>query len=231
MMRIHADFSRPALVIPRNEDWVCSPESGVDRLMLDRVGEEVARATSIVRYAAGSSFPRHTHPKGEEFLVLEGVFSDESGDYPAGTYVRNPPGTGHAPHSDNGCRILVKLRQFEADDLQPVVIDTGDVSAWTCVGELTTRLDLYSFRNEKVSMHRYPAGAEFQLGADGGAELFVVTGTLRYADKTLIDESWLRLPDGRSALLTALQETTVWLKTGHLGAGSEFPVLHADDDI
>ena len=215
-MRIHADFSKPALVIPRNEDWVCSPESGVDRLMLDRIGEEVARATSIVRYAAGSSFPRHTHPKGEEFLVLDGVFSDESGDYPAGTYVRNPPGTGHAPHSDNGCRILVKLRQFEPDDLQPVVIDTGNISAWTPVSELETRLNLYSFRNEKVSMHRYVAGAEFQLGADGGAELFIVSGALIYEGKPLKDESWVRLPDAESALMIAMKETTLWLKTGHL---------------
>ena len=65
--------------------------------MLDRIGDEVARATSIVRYAPGSSFARHEHAKGEEFLVLEGIFSDDSGDYPAGFYVRNPPGSGHTP--------------------------------------------------------------------------------------------------------------------------------------
>ena len=230
-MRIHANFSKTALVIPRNEDWVCSPESGVDRLMLDRIGEEVARATSIVRYAAGSSFARHRHPKGEEFLVLDGIFSDESGDYPAGTYVRNPPGTSHAPHSENGCRILVKLRQFEPDDLQPVVIDTGDLSAWTPVSELESRLDLYAFRNEKVSMHRYVAGAEIELGADGGAELFIVRGALIFDGKSLKDESWLRLPDGESVSIIAMKETTIWLKTGHLHANSEFSVLHSDDDV
>ncbi|GAL13613.1 hypothetical protein JCM19233_4618 [Vibrio astriarenae] len=51
---------------------------------LDRVGGEVARATSIVRYKPNSAFSPHTHDGGEEFFVLEGVFSDEHGDYPQG---------------------------------------------------------------------------------------------------------------------------------------------------
>ncbi len=112
-MRINAEFSEKAVVIPKESDWVCSPESGVDRLMLDRIGDEVARATSIVRYAPGSSFARHEHAEGEEFLVLDGIFSDEHANYGVGTYVRNPPGSGHSPYSENGCRILVKLRQFK----------------------------------------------------------------------------------------------------------------------
>ena len=87
-MRINADFSQRAIVTPADWCWVGSPESGVERMMLDRIGEEVARATSIVRYAPGSRFPRHEHAKGEEFLVLDGVFSDESGDYGPGAYVR-----------------------------------------------------------------------------------------------------------------------------------------------
>jgi len=230
-MRINADFSKSAVIIPRDDDWVCSPESGVDRLMLDRVGEEVARATSIVRYAAGSSFPRHMHPKGEEFLVLAGVFSDESGDYPAGTYVRNPPGTGHAPRSDEGCRILVKLRQFAPDDLTPVVINTGDAVSWNTVSAEETRLDLYSFRTEKVAMHQLVAGAEFEFGGPGGAELLIVSGALIYDGQTLRDESWLRLPDGESTSLLAMTETSIWAKTGHLDPNSEFSVLHSQNDV
>jgi len=119
-MRINADFSRRAAVAGGDADWVHSPESGVDRIMLDRVGDEVARATSIVRYAPGSEFPHHAHAKGEEFLVLDGVFSDETGDFPAGSYLRNPPGSGHAPFSERGCTLFVKLHQFQADDLAPV---------------------------------------------------------------------------------------------------------------
>ena len=113
-MHIHADFTKRAIVESTPEQWVTSPEAGVERLMLDRIGEEIARATSLVRYAKGSSFSEHTHDRGEEFLVLGGVFSDEHQDYPPGTYVRNPPGTSHSPYSDEGCRILVKLRQFDA---------------------------------------------------------------------------------------------------------------------
>ena len=216
-MRINADFDRLALVIPRDDDWVCSPESGVDRLMLDRIGTEVARATSIVRYAAGSSFSSHLHAKGEEFLVLDGVFSDENGDYPPGTYVRNPPGSRHAPRSENGCRILVKLRQFDRNDLMPVVIDTNDGSLWQDAGDATLRLALHNFGTEQVEMRRVSAGKEFVLdGEAGGAELLVVSGTLWFGPTRLRDECWLRLPQGGSETLLAEQDTIAWIKTGHL---------------
>jgi len=220
-MRINADFSRRALVVPRDADWVRSPESGVDRLMLDRIGDEVARATSIVRYAAGSSFPRHLHPKGEEFLVLDGVFSDETGDFPAGTYVRNPPGSSHAPYSANGCRILVKLRQFDAADLAPVVVDTTAESGWrACDGDLE-RLPLHEFGAEKVGMLRLAPGARFELdGGRGGAEMLVVAGAVSCDGRLLGREAWLRLPRNASASLSAEEATTIWLKTGHLPADS-----------
>ena len=129
-MRINAEFNERAAVIADDSQWVHSPESGVERQMLDRIGDEVARATSIVRYAPGSSFATHQHAKGEEFLVLDGIFSDESGHYPAGSYVRNPPGSAHAPYSDEGCRILVKLRQFDAQDLDQFSVDTTDDNNW-----------------------------------------------------------------------------------------------------
>jgi len=95
--------------------------------MLDRIGDEVARATSIVRYAPHSRFAPHTHGGGEEFLVLDGVFQDEHGDYPTGTYVRNPPTSRHTPGSEPGCTIFVKLLQFDPDDRTPVRIDTSEL--------------------------------------------------------------------------------------------------------
>jgi hypothetical protein len=96
--------------------------------MLDRIGDEVARATSIVRYAPHSRFSAHTHGGGEEFLVLDGVFQDEHGDYPAGTYIRNPPTSSHTPGSKPGCTIFVKLWQFDPDDRTPVRIDTSGLA-------------------------------------------------------------------------------------------------------
>ena len=108
-MNLNSDFGARAAVHAAQLDWTPSPIPGVDRRMLDRIGDEVARATSIVRYAPHSRFPSHTHGGGEEFLVLDGVFQDEHGDYSAGTYVRNPPTSSHTPGSEPGCTIFVKL--------------------------------------------------------------------------------------------------------------------------
>ncbi|SUV87500.1 ChrR Cupin-like domain [Bordetella pertussis] len=74
--------------------------------MLDRWGGEKGRATSIVRYAPGACFPRHEHPGGEEILVLAGSFSEEGGRYPAGWYLRNPPGSSHGALQRRGRRHL-----------------------------------------------------------------------------------------------------------------------------
>ena len=91
-MRLNADFSDRVVVRPEDYNWVSSPSGGVERMMLDRIGEEVARATTIVRFAPGSHFDAHTHGGGEEFLVLEGVFSDETGDFPKGCTSNNSGG-------------------------------------------------------------------------------------------------------------------------------------------
>ena len=217
-MLINADFSLPAIVVPRDDDWQCSPESGVDRLMLDRIGDEVARATSIVRYARGSSFPRHLHAKGEEFLVLSGVFSDEHGDYPTGCYVRNPPGSGHSPFSKDGCRILVKLRQFDPADLTPVVINTYDSIGWQKSDDGNTEsLHLYNYGCENVRMVRAPAGREIPLSTNpAGVELLVISGSVAYAGELLPVESWLRFPADHTAEIRAVTDTVLWVKSGHL---------------
>lgn len=96
-MNIHSDYSKRVVINHHDMAWVSSPELGIDRRMLDRIGDEVAKATSIVRYQPGSRFNAHLHEYGEEILVLDGVFSDETGDYPAGSYIMNPPGSSHAP--------------------------------------------------------------------------------------------------------------------------------------
>ncbi len=215
-MRINADFSRKAVVIPKESAWVCSPESGVDRLMLDRIGDEVARATSIVRYAPGSTFARHEHAAGEEFLVLDGVFSDEHADYGVGCYVRNPPGSGHSPHSKDGCRILVKLRQFDPQDLSHVVIDTTDNVVWPSDAD-SNDLELHAFGNECVRMLRLDKGQRFPVDSDpGGLEIFVISGTIDDEGTELGAESWLRFPAVQKNRLLASSDCLLWVKTGHL---------------
>ena len=217
-MRINADFGQRAIVARSDELWVSSPAAGVDRLMLDRIGEEKARATSIVRYASGSSFARHMHPQGEEFLVLEGVFSDEHRDYPGGSYVRNPPGTGHSPHSEPGCRLLVKLRQFDAGDLTPIVIDTGDGQGWQSDHDVSgDRRPLYRYGSEKVTMRRARAGSRLSLTAgQGGLEWLVVSGAVQFEGTDYPAESWFRFPDGDAIVMNVLEECVIWEKSGHL---------------
>ncbi len=123
-MNINADYSQRVVINHQDLPWIPSPEFGVDRRLLDRQGEEVAKATSIVRYAPETQFKKHTHDLGEEILVLEGVFSDETGDYPAGTYLMNPPGSSHTPSSKTGCTLFVKLRHLGPDQVVREVINT-----------------------------------------------------------------------------------------------------------
>ncbi len=215
-MRINAEFTEKAVVVPKESDWVCSPESGVDRLMLDRIGDEVARATSIVRYAAGSSFSRHDHGAGEEFLVLDGVFSDEHADYGAGTYVRNPPGSGHSPYSRNGCRLLVKLRQIDPQDLSHVVVDTADEAVWP-KRPGSNVLELHRFGSERVMMIRLDEGEPFPIvSQSGGLELMVISGSINDEGTELTAESWLRIPADQENRLVASSDSLLWVKTGHL---------------
>jgi anti-sigma factor ChrR (cupin superfamily) len=62
----------------------------------------------LERWAEGTRIPAHEHARGEEMLVLEGSFEDEDGGYPAGTWIRNPPGSRHAPFTAAGCLVYVK---------------------------------------------------------------------------------------------------------------------------
>ena len=150
-MNINDDFSQRVVVLSEGEPWAASPLPGVARRMLDRIGDEVARATSIVRYAPNSFFSPHTHGGGEEFLVLNGIFSDEHGDYGPGTYVRNPPGSEHRPSSAGGCTIFVKLRQMLPSDQTRVCIDTS-TATWQSGPEAgVENIPLYQYGTEQVS--------------------------------------------------------------------------------
>ena len=214
-MELNADFSKRVLVHSDREPWIKSPMPGVDRRMLDRIGDEVARATTIVRYAPDSSFSAHTHTGGEEFIVLEGVFQDEHGDYPAGTYVRNPPTTAHTPRSEDGCVIFVKLWQFDMNDRTQFRKDMAAELAPTIDGVSTATL--HSDDRETVTFHRFASDAELALSGTGGTEVLVLEGNLEIEDKTLTQGSWMRLPDGDSPVMRSGPDgADVWIKTGHL---------------
>ncbi len=217
-MQLHADLSRPATVDSAALAWVASPMAGVERRMLERDGDEVARATSLVRYAPGSAFSVHTHGAGEEFLVLEGVFSDETGDFPAGFYVRNPPGSRHTPSSAPGAVILVKLRQMPPEETEFVRVDTRDPAVWREFGPGRRDAVLFDAPWERVVMLRLPPGAQGRPETwPRGAEVFVVDGDVLIDGTLHRAGTWLRFPAGSQAIVGSRAGARVYRKTGHLG--------------
>ena len=214
-MELNADFAQRVLIRTADMPWVASPVAGVDRRMLDRIGDEVARATSIVRYAPGSRFSAHTHTGGEEFIVLSGVFQDEHGDYPAGTYVRNPPTTAHSPGAAEGCTIFVKLWQFDMDDRTSVRRDMA--AGLAPVGDGVRSAILHQDDRETVRFLQLQADRHFSETPRGGVELLVIGGSATEAGDTLVRHSWLRLPEGAPLDLHAGPSgARIWIKTGHL---------------
>lgn len=220
-MRINADFTRRVVIRPADYRWVDSPMPGVERMMLDRIGDEVARATSLVRYAPNSRFSEHVHGGGEEFLVLEGVFGDEHRDYPVGAYVRNPIGTRHTPRvGDEGCVIFVKLHEFEREDDRQVVIDTSKADWSPGGGPGIDVLPLHRFGTERVSLIRLAAGASWERDASAhGTEIFVIEGSLGEEQGDCPAGSWLRWPgDHRVDVPAGNDGALFYVKTGHLPA-------------
>jgi len=210
-MDIRADLNQTAHVSDREYAWQPSPLPGVERMLLDRVGDEVAVATSMVRYAPNSNFDAHAHELGEEFLVLAGVFSDEHGDYPTGSYIRNPPGTSHRPHSEPGCVIFVKLRQFADADLTPVA------SAIPLTPAGTFSQELYAFGDEIVSCVHVEAGQRFAFAASYYVrELLVVSGELDWQQAVthrLGPWSWIRMSPGDPLRVVAVTPCVLFTKT------------------
>ncbi len=214
-MELNADFTQRAVVHAATLPWQASPIPGVERRMLDRVGDEVARATTIVRYAPKSQFSPHIHGGGEEFLVLEGVFQDEHGDYPMGTYVRNPPTSRHTPGSESGCVILVKLWQFDPDDRTQVTIDSTQQTFTDSPDRPGVRqLELFRDDRETVRLAHWNANINVELLEPKGLEVFVTQGSFMESGELFQRDSWLRLPARSRFCATAGADgCQIWLKS------------------
>lgn len=217
-MELNADFSKRVVMHGDALDWQASPLPGVARRMLDRIGDEVARATTIVRYDPGSRFSPHTHTGGEEFLVLDGEFQDEHGDFPAGSYIRNPPRSSHTPGSERGCTILVKLWQFDLNDRTSVRIDTNAIGPTADANRAAVSvIPLFVDQRETVRIEIWEPDAEAIIDADGGAEIFVLEGALEENGDKLRRHSWLRVPIGENlSPRSGPQGARLWIKSGHL---------------
>ncbi|OHY89102.1 cupin [Vibrio rotiferianus] len=216
---LNMDFSKRLVIRASDQDWVASPAAGVWRKPLEREAKESGHTTSLVKYEPNSTFATHPHPRGEEILVLEGVFSDEYGDYPAGTYLRNPPGSKHAPFSKKGCVLLVKLNQFDPNDLETVRINTSQAEWLPGIGGLQV-MPLHNFEHEHVALVKWPKGEKFQPHHHfGGEEILVLSGELNDELGNYPKHTWLRNPHMSEHFPFVIQETVIWVKTGHLPVG------------
>ncbi len=226
-MELNADFDRRVAVHAGRLDWVASPMPGVDRRMLDRLGSEVARATTIVRFAPHSKFSPHVHAGGEEFLVLDGVFQDEHGDFPAGSYIRNPPRSHHTPGSEPGCTIFVKLWQFDPDDRTEVKIDTtGRAYAPDPARPGVEVMPLFADPREEVALERWAPAVDIPISAPDGAEILVLHGSFEEGGETFERHSWLRVPRAwRGKAVAGPAGAHVWTKRGHLAETPRPPTV------
>lgn len=224
-MKVNANFRLFASRHFDSSQYMASPAYGVNRFLLDRIGDEKARATSIVEYQPHSTFPSHTHIGGEEFLVLDGVFQDEFGTFPAGTYVRNPIDSVHAPWvGETGCTIFVKLLQMSSEDhlTSPLYVNLEDARKTATTKDWGQVAELYANppTGERVQLcwvaphHRLPTDP---AATEGGEELLVVRGSLQFENQVYEKWAWLRFPvGGRGDLTAGPQGAEVYRKTGHL---------------
>lgn len=218
-MKIRADFSQRVVVTPDDYEWITSPSPGVERMMFDRIGEEVARATSLVRYAPNSRFPKHTHDGGEEVFVLKGTFADEHGVYREGCYLRNPIGTSHQPRiGKQGCLIFVKLHQFSRNDSFHFHLDTKAQSWHQGLVEGLHVLPLHQFEGESVALVRWDPHTKFQKHQHfGGEEILVLKGTFYDEHGSYPQGSWIRSPHLSSHQpYTKEDGALIYVKVGHL---------------
>ncbi|WP_427451122.1 cupin domain-containing protein [Litorimonas sp. WD9-15] len=216
-MNLNDDFSQRVVIDTNTLAWEPSPMAGVERRKLDRIGDEVARATTIVRYAPESYFSPHTHSGGEEILVLSGVFSDEHGDYPAGSYFRNPIGTSHKPHSKEGCEIFVKLHQFDERDTEQFSIDTKKAQFMPGQVPGLSVFPLHSFEGESCALVRWAPGTHFAPHRHwGGEEILVLEGTFQDEMGDYPKGTWMRSPHLSQHNPFSEEGCLIYVKTGHL---------------
>jgi anti-sigma factor ChrR (cupin superfamily) len=215
-MLLNMNFSKSVNTIIKDDSWIKSPADGVFRLPLEKEHAESGHTTSFVKFESGSYFPHHEHPKGEELYVLEGVFSDESGDYPAGTYIRNPPGSRHKPFTESGCTLFVKLDQFKEGDNERLVIKPEEIKWQQGIGNLKVFL-LHQYINESTALVWWPKKEVFQPHSHfGGEEIVIIKGKFIDEHGEHKEGSWLRSPHLSEHFPYVDEETLILVKVGHL---------------
>lgn len=213
----NVDFDKTVIIKKGDLDFSATPMVGVHRMMFERRGDEVAkRATSVVKYAPKSYFNSHPHNWGEEFVTLDGIFSDEHGHYPKGTYVRNPVGSVHAPFSDDGCEIFVKLAQLPDEETKEQIVLDTNTAEWDDLGNGAEKLHLWNSELEETNMYRFAAGYDAQAPQtfDTVSEYFVIEGELTINGVVYGERSWARFAAGEALTLSSTNGAKIYNKLG-----------------
>jgi anti-sigma factor ChrR (cupin superfamily) len=218
LQTLNGDMSRPARMRSQEMEWQPSPSGTVWRKRLHLVGDaESGQVTSIVRYDAGASFPGHDHPDGEEIFVLDGVFSDEHGDWAAGTHLLNPEGFRHAPFSREGCVILVKLRQYAGDGRAYQKTNSLDLK-WSATDRKgIEEKHLYEDPRfpDTTQLERWAPGTRWNDPAPaGGCEIYVIEGAVQDEFGHYPAGCWMRVPDGTPVALVSEKGAVLYKKSG-----------------
>lgn len=217
---INGDLSVRAVADTAQMPWAPSPSGSVWRKRVHLVGPpESGQVTSVVRYEPHSRFPAHDHPEGEEIFVLEGVFSDEHGNWPAGTFLLNPEGFRHAPFSEPGCLLFVKLRQFPGRERQHVVVDTRKLAWQPGSIAAVAYKPLYQQPgfSDAVRLERWEPQADLGvISYEQGAEFFVLAGEFSDEAGAYPTGCWLRFPVGSKHHPRSTTGCTLYIKRSGL---------------
>ena len=217
IQELNADYTQRVVIETDNMEWETSEAEGVMRRRLERLKGNPEPVTTIVRYMPGSSFSPHKHVNGEEIFVLEGTFSDNHGDYQAGSYLRNPAGTNHTPYSQEGCTIFVKLQQFQAGDTQQTKIQTQTQDWLPGLAEGLTVMPLHEYRSEHVALVKWEPNTTFELHRHfSGEEIFVLEGTFEDEFGRYPQGTWLRNPHNSAHTPFTKEGCIILVKVGHL---------------
>jgi anti-sigma factor ChrR (cupin superfamily) len=216
--QINADMSKFVSMDTNSMKWQESPSGTVWRKRLHLVGpSEAGQVTSLVMYEANADFHAHAHPGGEEILVLGGTFSDERGDFTAGTYLLNPQGYEHTPFSKDGGVIFVKLKQYPGDSRSQIVVETQN-KEWieSTVPGVSIKM-LYSEHNypEEMSLQKWNKGASpGKLSYHDGAEILILKGSIQDEFGLHREMSWLRYPAGAEHTPSSPEGCEIYIKRG-----------------
>lgn len=216
-MQLNNDYTRAVVLSTADIPWQQAPFSGVQYRMLEQHGAEGTRSTSVVRYEPGSHLPAHSHALGEEIIILQGEFADESGVYAAGSYIKNPPGSSHAPFSATGCTLFIKQSHLQPEDIERVVVDAQN-SAWRpgMVDGLSV-LPLAEFKSEHSALVNWQPGTVFTPHRHwGGEEIYVLDGVFEDEFGRYPAGTWLRSPHMSQHAPFSKAGCTIFVKVGHL---------------